>query len=107
MATLDNQELFNAIEIVAAEGRAANQKATFSVDAWLRALFHNWSNAYFHYRNGTLDEVQWMAHVRDAEKGVQDKYVREFWKEWRHVFDDDFAVFIDDTLSRVNANQLN
>ena len=105
LAILDNQGLFDAIQIVTAEGREANQKAKFTVDAWLRALFHNWSNAYFHYRNGTLDKAQWMANVRDAENGAQEQYVREFWTEWRHVYDDDFAAFVDDTFSKVDEDR--
>ncbi len=105
LAILDNQGLFDAIQVVTAEGREANQKATFTVDAWLRALFHNWSNAYFHYRNGTFDKVQWMAYVRDAENSAQEQYVREFWTEWRHAYDDDFAAFVDDTFSKVDEDQ--
>ena len=99
LAMLENQELFDSMQIVISNGRESKPKATFIVDAWLRALFHNWSNAYFHYKNGTLDEVQWMAHARDAKVGVQDKYVHEFWAEWRHVFDDDFAKFIDNAIA--------
>ncbi len=87
-----------------AERVEANQKATFTVDAWLRALFHNWSNAYFHYRNGTFDEVQWMAYVRDAENSAQEQFVREFWTKWRHAYDDDFAAFVDDTFSKVDED---
>ena len=104
LAMLENQELFEAIQMVTAEGREANPRATFTVDAWLRALFHNFSNAYFHYRNGTLDESQWMAHLRDAEEGARNKYIREFSSEWRHVFHDDFVAFIDDSFSKIDAD---
>ena len=99
LAMMENQDLFDSRQVVIADGRDSNPKATFIVDAWLRALFHNWSNAYFHYKNGTLDEVQWMAHARDAEGGVQERYVIEFWAEWRHVFDDDFAKYIDNAIA--------
>jgi len=105
LAMMESQDLFESMQIVISDGREADPEATFVVDAWLRALCHNWSNAYFHYQNGTLDEVQWMAHARDAEGAAQLEYFLDFWPEWRHVFDDGFVSFIDSAIAKTAATQ--
>lgn len=105
LAMMENQKLFESRQIVISDGREADPEATFVVDAWLRALCHNWSNAYFHYQNGTLDEVQWMAHARDAEVAAKEKYFLDFWAEWSHVFDDGFASFINNAIAETAVTQ--
>ena len=89
---------------VAEQGWDADYHARDLVTGFYRTLMHNWSNAYFHYRNGTFDKVLWMANVRDVENSAREKFVRDFWTQWRYVYDDDFAAFVDDTFSKVDED---
>jgi hypothetical protein len=100
LAMMGNQELFEALQKLDKEGRESDRMATFTVDAYLRALFHSYNSAYFHYKNGTLDESQWIPIARNVEDGARRKYVHGFWSRWRSLYDEDFAKFVDDVFSR-------
>jgi hypothetical protein len=101
LAMMGNRELLEAFQKLDTEGRESDPMATFTVDAFLRALFHTYNSAYFHYQNGTLDESQWIPIARSVEDEARRKYVHGFWSRWRHLYDEDFAKFVDDVFSGV------
>jgi hypothetical protein len=55
-----------------------------------RTLFHNWSNAYYHYQNDNLDENQWGAYVREIDAATSNPLILRVWSDWNHVYDDHF-----------------
>jgi len=96
-------ELADAMEVMDTQGwnAASFQERTF-VTGFFRTLFHNWSNAYYHYQNGTLDEIQWGAYLREAATALESPIIRQVWSEWNFVYDDSFRVLIDDLLTKVD-----
>ena len=60
-----------------------------------RAIMHNWSNAYFQYRIGTLDHEQWLPLLRDMEAESARPFVWDIWDGWGYSFDDPFRSLMD------------
>jgi hypothetical protein len=73
------------------------------LSGYIRTLFHNWSNAYYHYEDGTLDENQWQASVREMRSGMSNPLLRQVWSEWGFVFDDRFGDLMKDVLAESEA----
>ncbi len=92
-------ELSEAFETVETEGWDANRHARSLVSGFYRALLHNWSNAYYQFQNGTLEEAQWLPHLREIEANANDPIMREVWSGWNHVFDDQFRQLVDDIMA--------
>jgi len=73
------------------------------VTAFERALLHNWSNAYYQYRNGTLEEEQWLPHLREIQHNAKNQILKRVWSEWDYAFDDEFRKLMNETLSKDNG----
>ncbi len=99
LALATSPELSNAFDIVEAQGWDANPQANRLVAAFYRALFHTWSNAYYQYLNGTLEEDQWLPHLRDAEVGLSSPIARQVWSDWKHTYDDPFRELMDSLMA--------
>ncbi len=95
LALATSPELSNAFDIVEAQGWDTNPQANRLVAAFYRALFHTWSNAYYQFLNGTLEEDQWLPHLRDAEVGLSSPITRRVWSDWKHTYDDPFRELMD------------
>lgn len=68
LATATSMELSVAWRTVREDGWDADYHARDLVTGFFRTLLHNWSNAYYQYRNGTLEEDQWLPHFREVER---------------------------------------
>ena len=56
---------------------------------------HNWSNAYYHYRIGTLDAEQWLTFLNDIEHESANEHLWAVWDDWAYVFDMPFRSLMD------------
>ncbi len=92
-------ELSEAFVTIETEGWDADRHARELVSGFYRALLHNWSNAYYHFQNGTLEEAQWLPHLREIEANAKNPIMREVWSGWNHVFDDQFRQLVDDIMA--------
>ena len=101
LAAATSVELAEAFRSVETQGwNDADYIARNLVASFYRALIHNWSNAYYQYQNGTLDEEQWAPHLREAEASVQNAAMRELWSEWGYVYADSFRNLMDDLIAQ-------
>jgi hypothetical protein len=98
LAGATSPELVDAYDTVIAHGWESNARARGLVDAFERARLHNWSNAYYQYRNGTLEEDQWLPHLREIQHNARNQILKKVWSEWDYAFDDEFRRSMDDTL---------
>lgn len=103
LAVATSPELSVAWKTVQEDGWDADYHASNLARGFYRALLHNWSNAYFQYRNGTLEEDQWLPHFREIERNVNNPVFTRVWSEWSYVYDDTFRDLVNDTLDR-NSN---
>jgi hypothetical protein len=44
----------------------ADYRSKSLVTGFYRTLYHNWSNAYYQFNNGTLEQSQWAPHLREV-----------------------------------------
>ncbi len=103
LTMMQNPEIKDALELVLAEGfENVDVRSQFIVSAWYRTLMHNWSNAYFQYRIGTLDDEQWQAVIRDmafesvyAPVEGSSPPVWDVWDQNSYGFDDSFRTLMD------------
>ena len=65
---------------------------------------HNWSNAYFQYRIGTLDDEQWRPILRDMEVESPNAYIWDIWDAWNYIYDDPFRTLMD-SLKAANFDE--
>jgi hypothetical protein len=98
LAGATSPELVDAYDTVIAHGWESDARARGLVDAFERARLHNWSNAYYQYRNGTLEEDQWLPHLREIQHNAKNQILKKVWSEWDYAFDDEFRRSMDDTL---------
>ena len=92
----ENPELFEATELVNTVGfENADPRSQFQAIAVYRAIIHNWSNAYYQYRIGTLEDEQWLPLLRDMEFESGNEHLWLMWDRWDHVFDDPFRTLMD------------
>ena len=93
---LQSPETADAFAAVERVGYAdADSRSQYLVAAAYRAIMHNWSNAYFQYRIGTLDDEQWGPLLRDIAVESPNAYIWLIWDEWQHIFDDPFQRLMD------------
>lgn len=64
------------------------------IEAVVRVQIHNWSNAYYQFRVGTLNKEQWNPLVRDIDKMSKFSHFWETWDGWEQIFDDEFRYLI-------------
>ncbi len=101
LASATSIELAEAFRSVETQGwNDADYISKELVAPFYRALIHNWSNAYYQYQNGTLDEEQWAPHLREAEASIQKSGMREVWSEWGYVYADSFRNLMDDLIAQ-------
>ena len=67
----------------------------------MRTLFHIWSNAYFQYKNGTLDTAQWTPIHREIVDAMQYEGVRHAWEETRFLYEDEFQIIVDNEIVQI------
>ena len=104
LAAATSVELAEAFQSVDSLGwNDADYRARALVGAFYRTLMHNWSNAYYQYRNGTLDEEQWAPHLREAKETMRAPGMRELWSDWGIVYDDSFRDLMDDLIAQSAA----
>jgi len=104
LAEATSVDLANAFETAQTQG----WEETSSVErrllsGYIRTLFHNWSNAYYHYEDGTLDENQWESYVREMRSGMRNPLLLQVWSEWGFVFDDQFRELMNNILAESGA----
>ena len=99
LAQATSAELSEAFAQIGEQGWDTNKRAQGLVEGFYRTLFHNWSNAYYQYRIGTLDQGQWTPHLREIEITLGKGFVKEVWADWQHVFDDEFRGLVNDLIS--------
>ncbi|MEY2920963.1 MAG: hypothetical protein RL261_2268 [Pseudomonadota bacterium] len=68
--------------------------------AFERARLHNWSNAHCQYRNGTLEDEQWLPHLREIQHNSDNAILKRVWAQWSYAFADQFRKLMDDSLSK-------
>ena len=96
LTMMQNPEMADALQLVLAEGfEDVDPQSQLIVGAWWRTLMHNWSNAYFQYRIGTLDDEQWQALIREMEYESSGPIVWAVWDRNRYIFDDSFRTLMD------------
>ena len=103
LAGATSPELIDAFDKVGAGGWDSDSRARGLVTAFERALLHNWSNAYYQYRNGTLEEEQWLPHLREIQHNAKNQILKRVWSEWDYAFDDEFRKLMNETLSKDNG----
>lgn len=99
LAQATSVELSAAFELVEQQGWDADEKAQGLIEGFYRTLFHNWSNAYYQYRIGTLEHEQWLPHMREIQAGVKNELITRVWADWNYVYDDEFRRLMDDTIA--------
>ena len=93
-------ELSTAFALAQSEGlEALDPGSQLMVISFFRSLFHNWSNGYSQFLIGTLEEPQWTPHFRDAAVAAEDPVALSVWRDWNHVYDDDFRVLFDSLIA--------
>lgn len=96
LTQMANPEIIDALISVRELGfDNADPRSRLVIAAWWRTMMHNWSNAYFQYRIGTLPEEQWEALLRDMEGEARDNVVWAVWDDWNHIYDQPFRVLMD------------
>jgi tRNA pseudouridine-54 N-methylase len=105
-------DLSRALVVVGGELDAASPEDKTMALAFLRALFHTWSNAHRQWMNGTLDpalfegvvseiETYGKASGTDAEIDVfadRGRSVRWAWENEQYIFNPDFRTFMNELL---------
>jgi hypothetical protein len=99
LAGATSPDLVKAFETVQKEGWGADSLADSMVGSFYRALIHNWSNAYYQYENGTLEESQWAPHLREMKVNASNQLLLKFWSEWSYIYDDHFQELMNDLIS--------
>ena len=94
LATATSRELNDAF-VAVEDNLSPEPQAREMVRSFYRVLFHNWSNAYYQFLNGTLPEGQWLPHLREAEDFATRPFTWLMWDDIQIVYDDDFRALID------------
>ena len=93
-------ELADALHVVETQGwKEADYRARTLVTGFYRTLYHNWSNAYFQYNNGTLDESQWAPHWREVVGSADNPIARQIWSRWNYIYDDSFRDLMEGLIA--------
>lgn len=96
LVQMQNPQIMDALVQAVDSGLdSIDPRAQLIVSAWSRTLMHNWSNAYYQYRVGTLDDDQWHALLRDMEGESRYRVVWDVWSRWSHIYDDPFRMLMD------------
>ena len=100
LASATSVALADAMHAVETQGwKEADYRARRLVTGFYRTLFHNWSNAYFQYNNGTLDESQWAPHWRETVGSADNPIARHVWSRWNHIYDDSFRDLMEGLIA--------
>lgn len=101
LASATSIELAEAFHDVSVNGwDVSSYQSRDLVAGFQRTRIHNWSNAFFQYKNGTLDESQWIPIQREVAAAASDDSIRRVWLEWSHVYDDDFRDLVDREIGK-------
>jgi len=70
--------------------------------AMWRALFHQWSNNHYQYKQGVLDEALFKPTAEEIKRiahgGPGGRSIRGAWNLTRHIYNDDFGALMDELL---------
>ena len=73
-----------------------------SILAYWRAHFHQWSNNYYQYSQGVLDETLFQPTLREismlASYGMIGENLKSAWSVSRFIYSDGFCAFMDERL---------
>ena len=78
-------------------------RSRFLVTSAYMAIMHNWSNAYYQYRIGTLDDEQWLTILRDMAYESRRAKLWDIWDGREFLFDDPFRSLMD-SLKTANVD---
>jgi hypothetical protein len=107
LAQATSPELSEAWRTVHEDGWDTDYHARSLVTGFYRTLLHNWSNAYYQHRNGTLEEDQWLPHLREVQGVVGDPIFGRVWSGWNHVYDDPFRELVDhNRVGKLNQTRM-
>ena len=96
LVQLENPEVVRALVRADDQGyQNIDQDSQWLVGSFLRAPAHIWSNSYYQYRIGTLDEEQWRPTARDIESESRRGTIWHVWDNWNHIYDDAFRAYMD------------
>ncbi len=100
LASATSVELADAFQVIETQGwKDADYRSKSLVTGFFRTLYHNWSNAYYQYNSGTLDQSQWAPHLREVVRNANNPVARQIWSDWNHVYDDSFRKLMDDLIA--------
>ena len=63
-----------------------------------RALFHIWSNAYFQYQYGVMDETQWTPIKREITETMKLAGTQQVWADWGYLYEDEFRTVVEQEI---------
>lgn len=63
-----------------------------------RALFHMWSNAYFQFQNGTMDEGQWTPVLQEITETMQHASNQQVWSDWGYLYEAEFRAVVEQEI---------
>ena len=66
-------------------------------------MFHNWSNGYFHFREGTLEESQWVPFERELKSNADNQMYLTVWEDWKYIYDEPFQELFDGMVADAQA----
>ena len=104
--------LSRALVVVGGDPDAASPEDRTMALAFLRALFHTWSNAHRQWMNGTLDPALFEGVVSEIETygkvpatdepidelGERARSVRWAWDNEQFIFNPEFRAFVNEAL---------
>jgi len=70
------------------------------ITSFFRALFTNWSNAYYQFLIGTLEKELWLPHLREAESNARNPVVRQLWSDWAYLYDEPFQQLMETLIAQ-------
>jgi hypothetical protein len=104
LAEATSVDLANAFETAQTQGwESASPVERRLLSGFIRTLFHNWSNAYYHYGDGTLDVNQWQSYIREMRSGMGSPLLRQVWSDWGFVYDDQFRELMNELITESEA----
>jgi len=95
LSTATSRDLQNAFLVVETDSLGADPGSLDMVRSFHRVLLHNWSNAYWQYRNGALPEEQWLPHQREMADRASDPLTWWMWNDIQRLYDDRFRSLMD------------
>lgn len=95
---------FTELVVKSIAGEPLTEVEQFRVEMFFRGALRNWQTAYFQYRLGALSEPIWNSQLGFMEDVIRsDGGIRNFWRDNREVFTDDFNRLLEQIITKVEA----